>query len=170
MDYKYIEQLLERYWAGETSLQEEAILRNFFSQDEIPAGLIRYKALFAYQQKAIGQHIADEGFDARLLARTVETPVKAQRITLSQRLMPLYKAAAVVAISLILGEAVQTSFGPDKPATDYNYNAYKDTYSDTETAYSQMADALRMVSEGLNGTTAQTDSTHTQPDTGTGRP
>ena len=32
MDYKYIEQLLERYWQGETSLQEEAILRSFFSQ------------------------------------------------------------------------------------------------------------------------------------------
>ena len=23
MDYKYIEQLMERYWAGETSLEEE---------------------------------------------------------------------------------------------------------------------------------------------------
>ena len=30
MDYKYIEQLLERYWEGETTLQEEAILRTFF--------------------------------------------------------------------------------------------------------------------------------------------
>ena len=27
MDYKYIEQLLERYWEGETTLQEESILR-----------------------------------------------------------------------------------------------------------------------------------------------
>ena len=34
MDYKYIEQLLERYWEGETTLQEEAILRAFFSQED----------------------------------------------------------------------------------------------------------------------------------------
>ena len=34
MDYKYIEQLLERYWQGETTLQEEAILCNFFSQPD----------------------------------------------------------------------------------------------------------------------------------------
>lgn len=170
MDYKYIEQLLERYWAGETSLQEEAILRNFFSQDEIPAGLIRYKALFTYQQEALKQHIADEDFETRLLAKTEEIPVKAQRITLAQRLMPLYKAVAVVALSLILGNTVQNAFGPDKQATDYNYNAYKDTYSDPETAYSQMADALRMVSEGLNGTDNQPDSTSTQPDTGHPRP
>jgi len=37
MDYKYIEQLLERYWRCETSLQEEEILRLFFSQEEVPA-------------------------------------------------------------------------------------------------------------------------------------
>ena len=30
MDYKYIEQLLERYWNCETSLEEEQILRAFF--------------------------------------------------------------------------------------------------------------------------------------------
>ena len=32
MDYKYIEQLMERYWNAETSLEEESILRSFFSQ------------------------------------------------------------------------------------------------------------------------------------------
>jgi hypothetical protein len=48
MDYKYIEQLLERYWACETTLQEEAILRAFFSQEEIPEGLRKYQALFTY--------------------------------------------------------------------------------------------------------------------------
>ena len=37
MDYKYIEQLLERYWKCETSLEEEQILRTFFRQEEIPA-------------------------------------------------------------------------------------------------------------------------------------
>ena len=32
MDYKYIEQLLERYWNCETSAEEEQILRIFFQQ------------------------------------------------------------------------------------------------------------------------------------------
>ena len=35
MDYKYIEQLIERYWDCETSAEEEQILRMFFSQTEI---------------------------------------------------------------------------------------------------------------------------------------
>ena len=37
MDYKYIEQLLERYWNAETTLEEENILRTFFCQKDIPA-------------------------------------------------------------------------------------------------------------------------------------
>ena len=36
MDYKYIEQLLERYWNCETSTEEEQILRIFFQQKAIP--------------------------------------------------------------------------------------------------------------------------------------
>ena len=46
MDYKYINQLLDRYWKAETSLEEEEILRAFFSQDELPAELKPYQALF----------------------------------------------------------------------------------------------------------------------------
>ena len=33
MDYRFIEQLIERYFACETSLQEEQILKTFFTQD-----------------------------------------------------------------------------------------------------------------------------------------
>ncbi|MCE6984063.1 pyruvate ferredoxin oxidoreductase, partial [Pseudomonas frederiksbergensis] len=51
MDYKYINQLLERYWRCETSLEEEDILRAFFSQADIPADLKRYQPLFAYQRE-----------------------------------------------------------------------------------------------------------------------
>ena len=50
MDYKYIEQLMERYWRCETSLQEEEILRTFFSQENVPAELLSYKDLFIYEQ------------------------------------------------------------------------------------------------------------------------
>ena len=50
MDYKYIEQLLERYWQCETSLEEESELRAFFSKGEIPAHLLQYRDLFVYQQ------------------------------------------------------------------------------------------------------------------------
>ena len=65
MDYKYIEQLLERYWQCETSLEEESELRSFFSEEEVPAHLLRYKELFVYQtvQQEAG---LGKDFDARI--------------------------------------------------------------------------------------------------------
>ena len=35
MDYKDIEQLLERYWQCETSVEEESVLRDFFSKEDV---------------------------------------------------------------------------------------------------------------------------------------
>ena len=73
MDYKYIEQLLERYWQGETTLQEEAILRAFFSQDDVPASLMKYKSLFdcGLQEETLG-----DDFDARILSSIGEEELR----------------------------------------------------------------------------------------------
>lgn len=108
MDYKYIDQLLERYWRGETSLEEEEILRAFFSQENVPAKFSAYKSFFSYlQQEKVSDKLGDD-FDSRVLAEIgSETPVKAKVVSLRERLMPLFKAAAVVAILLTLGNAVQ---------------------------------------------------------------
>jgi hypothetical protein len=109
MDYKYIEQLLERYWAAETSLEEESILRTFFSQKDIPAEMEHLRPLFT--DDAVGQAL-DDDFDARILQAigeplTSKEVVKAREVTLTQRLMPLFKAAAIIAIILTLGGALQ---------------------------------------------------------------
>ena len=118
MDYKYIEQLLERYWQGETTLQEETILKTFFSQPDIPEDLRKYSALFTYEaEKAEG--LGDD-FDARMLEMTGEAP-KAKTVTLTSRLMPLFKAAAIVAIVLTLGNAAQApwNYGWEDPKEAY---------------------------------------------------
>ena len=119
MDYKYIEQLLERYWQCETTLQEESILRSFFSQDDVPAELLKYKPLFAAQQ----QPELGEDFDARILAMVGldEAEPKAKVVTFTSRLMPLFRAAAVVAIILTLGNAAQAPWdrGWDDPKESY---------------------------------------------------
>lgn len=114
MDYKYIEQLLERYWQCETTLQEEQILRTFFSQQELPEELRRYQPLFTAEsekEEALG---AD--FDARILAAIGEQP-SAKVVTWGSRLMPLFRAAAIVAIVLTLGNAAQApwEWGWDDP-------------------------------------------------------
>lgn len=112
MDYKDIEQLLERYWQCDTSVEEESILRDFFTKEEVPAHLLRYKNLFVYQQVQQAEGLGSD-FDARILAE-VETPVvKAKHLTLVGRFIPLFKAAAVIALILSLGNVAQHSFMVD---------------------------------------------------------
>lgn len=106
MDFKYIEQLLERYFAAETTVQEERLLRDFFSQDEVPAHLRKWQPLFLAEKSLAEAHL-DEHFDQRLLQLTGEEHVQALRITLAQRLRPLFKAAAFVAFAIVLGTAVE---------------------------------------------------------------
>ena len=117
MDYKYIEQLLERYWQGETTLQEENILRSFFSQQDIPEHLQKYKALFTYEKE---EPLGDD-FDTRILEMIGEGEPKAKTVTLISRLKPLFKAAAIVAIILTLGNAAQApwNYGWDDPKDEY---------------------------------------------------
>lgn len=112
MDYKYINQLLERYWNAETTLEEEEILRAFFSQVDIPADLEQYRQLFVYEQTQHKTDVLGEDFDERMMAMVGEsaTSVKARTISMTHRLMPLFKAAAVVAIILTLGNAMQVPF------------------------------------------------------------
>ena len=104
MDYRYIEQLMERYWEGETTLQEESILRTFFSQPDIPENLRKFQPLFICELEK--EEPLGEDFDTRILEQIGEAPV-AKVVTLRNRLMPLFKAAAIVAIVLTLGNAAQ---------------------------------------------------------------
>ena len=139
MDDKYIEQLLERYWECETSLQEEEILRSFFSQDNVPGSLLQYKALFTYEQTQKQTEVLGEDFDDRMAELVAEQqPVKARTVSLTQRLMPFFRAAAIVAIILTLGNALQVAFVQEAPSTinmagvevqktDVNSVAYSDT-------------------------------------------
>jgi hypothetical protein len=50
MDYNRISVLLEKYWEGETTLEEEAVLREFFStpQPDLPEALQEAAPMFQY--------------------------------------------------------------------------------------------------------------------------
>ena len=151
MDYKYIEQLVERYFQCETTLQEEQILRTFFAQseDDVPAQLRQWQPLFAAM--APEEKLSDD-FTARILEATEGTmKVKARTVSLGERFRPLLRAAAVVAVVLAVGQAMHfTTNRPAQQADDINYASYTDTYTDPHMAYDQVEDALQLMSEGLS--------------------
>lgn len=165
MDYKYIEQLLERYWEATTTPQEEMILRTFFSQDVLPEHLAQYQPLFVYEQTAATEQPLGDDFDRRMLERigqpADETPkkvvVKAQRLTIASRLRPLFRAAAAVAIVAVLGTAAQSAFrqtNQTNEAWDYNSASYADTYQHPEEALDALDAGLAEISDMLNSSTS----------------
>ena len=48
MELAKIEKLIEKYLEAETTLKEEQILKNYFSNNEVPSHLESYKKMFAY--------------------------------------------------------------------------------------------------------------------------
>ncbi len=161
MDYKYINQLLDRYWKGETSLEEEKILRAFFSQDELPAELKPYQALFSYEMGEAKLEELGDDFDQKMMAKIedeyTKQPNKAKVISLTERLKPLFKAAAVVAIFLTLGNAVQVPFQNDSEEVE-NVGYYKSSkglsaaMSDSISADSMQHSSIDKVSAEANPT------------------
>jgi hypothetical protein len=151
MDYKYIEQLVERYFQCETSLQEEQILKTFFAQQEqdVPQQLRQYIPLFQALDDSHAQ-LADD-FDERILELTCEPRiVKARTIGIGERLRPLLRAAAIVGVVFTIGTAVNLPMKSEQAANDeINYSAYKDTYEDPTMAYDKVEDALQLLSEGF---------------------
>ena len=122
MDYKYIEQLLERYWQCLTTVEEERILRSFFMQQDIPSHLKPYAYLFLAQEEIAKEHLGED-FDKRLLAivgeeEEEENVVKIRPVSFWQRLRPLYQAAGLVALMITIGTAAQRSFGDSAEDTD----------------------------------------------------
>ena len=125
MDYKYIEQLLERYWECQTTLEEEDILRSFFAQADIPASLLPYAPLFQAEDEMAGEKLGDD-FEERIKCLISQPTAKDENmrnaklrpITLAQRLAPLYRAAAIVAVVLTIGMAAQQGFQQNTTDTD----------------------------------------------------
>jgi len=48
MELAKIENLLEKYLAAETTLKEENVLKNYFSQENVPSHLEEYKSMFNF--------------------------------------------------------------------------------------------------------------------------
>lgn len=111
MDYKYILQLLDRYWKGDTSLEEEDILHIFFSQSGIPAELEQWRPYFDYARRQKQEVRLGDDFDRRVLARVGEEEQRpARRATLRSRLAPLLRAVAVVAVVLTISNIAQMPY------------------------------------------------------------
>lgn len=69
-----IDELLNKYFEGETSCEEERELRRFFTEEEVPEEMQMYRPMFAYLDKEVKEHQS-------LLPKAENKKVKTGRIT-----------------------------------------------------------------------------------------
>jgi len=55
MELDKIEELLEKYFEGQTNIDQENQLRNYFLSADVPPDLLQYKSMFTYYDNAVSE-------------------------------------------------------------------------------------------------------------------
>ena len=148
MDSKQIEQLLEKYWNTETSLEEEQQLRDFFRSENIPEPLKETAELFRYfdQQKKV--QLSESSFDGDVVRKINATRPAAKTVKMYYNYARIAAGiVVVVAATYFVGQEVRKSY----PAE------VTDTYSDPKLAFEETKKALMMLSKGFGKARHETE-------------
>lgn len=132
-----LKELLERYWQGETTLEEEAELKKYFNS-EISAGENSADALFRYLQEE--QKVS--------LSKSFDERIQESIITRKQPVRWLYPLVKIAAALLITFSVLYFFVSNRKPRT-IAFNE-TDTYDDPQQAYLETRKALLLISNHLN--------------------
>ncbi|WP_160711114.1 hypothetical protein [Chitinophaga solisilvae] len=140
MDYKSISMLLEKYWEGETSLEEEAELREFFStpHPDLPEALQEAAPLFGY-------------FHEEATRELVMPPVPELTNTAKVIALPVFrhwmKYAAVLLIGIGLGYAFRQHHQQEQLIAA---NMQRVNMDDPQRAFAETKKALQLLARNLN--------------------
>lgn len=96
-----IETLLERYYEGETSLEEENVLRQFFQNEDLPAHLKSHAAQFRYFSDVRNQH-PSPSFNSQLIEK-LRAPERGQVFSLPSWGMRIAASLGLVVIGFAGG-------------------------------------------------------------------
>ncbi|MEZ4980653.1 MAG: hypothetical protein R2769_03515 [Saprospiraceae bacterium] len=143
MESNKITALLEKYFEGQTSLEEEKQLRDFFSKENIPEHLLPYKGLFNYFEVEQEASLS-ENFDEKIL----EKIQKSEMVTGIRRMnFTWVRVAAMLAIA-IGGLFLVKNFNTKSQDNTIDWSKYE--AQTPEEAYEETIKALAVVSKKLN--------------------
>lgn len=141
MDSKRIEQLLEKYWNAETSLEEEQELHLYFQSNDVPENLKETSALFRYFETEKSRTL-NENFDAAVTKQIKQR--HGGKIVSMTGWFKIARVAAgvmvVVAAIYLIGHEVRNSSPTE----------ITDTESDPKLAFEQTKKALMMISKNFH--------------------
>lgn len=137
MNYNSIKELLEKYYAGETTLKEEDALKHFFAEEVVPERLKADQELFRAMIASEQEEVLGDDFDEAVLSQLEGSSFRWGRHEWIYTLSGL-AAAAVIVISLWIGGV----FAPQR--------SLPGTINNPQVAYAETRKALAEVSDNLN--------------------
>lgn len=135
-----IEEILERYWQCETSIEEERELRRYFSEGDIPQDIISYRALFAWREQASSQTMDKD-------------VIPAGKKGIKIGFYPLMKVAAIALILLTIGIGFYTHYHQSQKVDRILSETYTDpqeAIKETDEVVAKISSLLREIEEHKN--------------------
>jgi hypothetical protein len=145
MKSEEIKRLLEKYYEGESTVEEEVYLKNFFSLGDIPEDLINEKEIFSYFLKSAIVPEPSLVFEKKIIAALDSIG----EVSLNQKRRRAFGIfTSIAAVILILIGSYFFFIHKSEP---------RDTFSDPEIAYAETMKILYGVSIRLNKGTQALD-------------
>lgn len=146
MDSKKLEELLQKYWNCETSLEEEQQLREYFCNEKVPEQGKEAASLFQYfeQQK---QQSVNEYFDKALLGQLKKPKARPTGSSGRGKVTNLVQTSLRIAAGIAV--LVAAVFFVRQEIRKNDTLAMEDTYDDPQKALEETKKALMMISKGF---------------------
>jgi hypothetical protein len=144
MDYN---KLLEKYWKGETSIEEERLLKAHMQSDKVEQDLQSFQPMFQYFKEQKNQQL-----DKEVVALIKPKTAKVKLTTTKSNFFYIRKIAAAILFIIIAGFAFQQFNQPTKEERMLSYWESKEI-KDPKIAYQKTKAALLLVSTKLNNGT-----------------
>ncbi len=146
MDSNKLNELLEKYWACESSLEEEQQLHEYFRTNAVPEHLTETAALFHYFDENKKKSVGGDAFDEEVLKK-VSAPKQSKVIRLVYNSMRIAAGLAVVVAATYF---IRTEIRKTTP------QAMVDTYDDPKLAFEETKKALLMISKSFGRAETET--------------
>lgn len=147
---KDIRRLLEKFYRGESTLEEERMLQQYFASTPVPEELIPDKELFEAFGEGADQVEVPEDLNGKILSSINRLEKKETRT----RRISIYSLSGLAA-GLLVMIAVYLFFLRDDNRSLIASNQMTDTYEDPMQAYEEAKKALVYVSNKLNTGTSE---------------
>ena len=145
MDYRSISKLVDKYFSGKTSLEEEALLKAYFSEEEIHESLLPYQSVFQFFSKE-KEHSLSADFEDRILdliQMEEAPPIKIRKLNAWW-----LRVAAAVVLALGVWFLYPGENAPEEVATTIDWSKYEAQSVDEAFKITRMA--LLKTSSELN--------------------